>query len=43
MKNAIIEAREEEREATLAWRNSDGVEDEGESENKRESGGKLRL
>lgn len=35
MKNAIRGGRrEEEREATLAWRNSNGVEDGGESEGK---------
>lgn len=39
MKNAIRGGRrEEEREATLAWRNSNGVEDEGE----RESEGKIK-
>lgn len=43
MKNAIRGGRrEEEREATLAWRNSNGVDDEGESENKGESEGKIK-
>lgn len=43
MKNAIRGGRrEEEREATLAWRNSNGVEDGGESENEGESEGKIK-
>ncbi len=38
----LEEAGERKREAMLAWRNSNGVEDEGESANEGESEGKIK-